>query len=564
MRTLVRLLLVSLVALAARPLAAETPWTIERLDLEVELLPEEGKARVRGRSTLRLGGELPDPGPVVGVNGDERAVRFVAVEVVSPRRPHAPIEPWDVEGSAAQAAAVRFDPPLPPGSEVTLEFALETSGRASQLVVDRDFALASWVEAWYPIPGDLADGLGSPVAPGTTTIRMPAGWRGVAPGELVEAREVDGRRVETWHAEVPAARSFAAGPLTRVEVAEPGALPVSFYVLAPAAGYRQRAALLGRAIAALEDRFGPYPYPSWNVVEIPEELITFAAASEQGFIMVRSSVLADESGALPLFAHEAGHAWWGNRMRVQGPGARMVGEALAQYGAVVAIEALEGRDAAVEFLRFSRQGYNPVQSALGYFYLVRRGEDEPLAVLEGPAAHNLADSKGMWFHHMLRERMGDDAFFAALRSLYERFEGRRAGLDDLRAIVLAAGDDPGMEAFLAQWLDRAGAPEIDLAWWSVDRGRGIEVTLDQRHEGEPFRVELELAIDLLDGSTVVERVTLDERRRTFRFAVPQRAGHVRLDPYHRVLLWRPEYGPPPSRAEPVPAAAPEPQPAPAR
>ncbi|HEX6203512.1 MAG TPA: M1 family aminopeptidase, partial [Thermoanaerobaculia bacterium] len=483
-------------------------------------------------------------------------VRFLAVEAISPRRPHAPIEPRSLEGTESEVAAIRFDQALPPGSEVTVEFALETTGRASQLVVDRGFALASWVEVWYPVPGDPGDGYGSPVAPGSTTIRMPAGWRAVAPGELVEVREHEDERIETWRTEVPAARSFAAGPLTRIEVADAGGVPVSFFVLAPDTGYAARAALLGRAIGALEQRFGPYPYPSWNVVEIPEELVTFAAASEQGFIMVRSSVLANESGALPLFAHEAGHAWWGNRMRGQGPGSRMIGEALAQYGAVVAIEALEGRDAAVEFLRFSREGYNPVQSALGYFYLVRRGEDEPLAVLTGPAAHNLADSKGMWFHHMLRERMGDGPFFAALRTLFERFDGRRATLDDLRAIVLAASDDRGMEAFLAQWLDRSGAPEIDLAWWSVDRGRGLEVTLEQRQEGEPYRVELDLAIDLLDGSTVLERVVLDERRRTFRYAVPYRAGGVRLDPHHRLLLWRPEYGPPPSRVEP---AAPSPE-----
>jgi hypothetical protein len=285
--TLLRLLLVTLAVVVARPLAAETPWTLERLDLEVELLPADGIARIRGTAKLRHGGDRADAGPVLGVNGDERVVRWLEIEAISPRA----------------------------------------------------------------------------------------------------------------------------------------------------------------------------------------------------------------------------------------------------------------------------EGYNPVQSALGYFYLVRRGDDEPLAALAGPAAHNLSDSKGMWFHHMLRKRMGDDAFFAAPRTLFERFEGRRATLDDLRAIVLAAGDDPGMESFLAQWLDRQGAPEIDLEWWSVDRGRAVEVTLEQTHRGEPFHLQLELAIDLLDGTTVVEAVDLAQSRATFRFELPHRAVAVRLDPHHRLLLWRPEYGPPPSR-EPAAAADP--------
>jgi hypothetical protein len=223
----------------------------------------------------------------------------------------------------------------------------------------------------------------------------------------------------------------------------------------------------------------------------------------------------------------------------------MLGEALAQYGAVVAIEALEGREASLEFLRFSRQGYSPLQCALGYFYMARKGEDEPLAVLQGPSGHNLADSKGAWFHHMLRDRIGDERYFAALRALFERFDGHAASLDEFRTIV-AGPEDPGIERFLAQWLDRAGAPEVELTWWSIDRGKGVEVTLVQKQEGDPYALELELAIDLADGSTVRERVRFDERSASSKIAVPQRALAIRLDPDHRVLLWRPEYGPPPS------------------
>ncbi|HVR42917.1 MAG TPA: hypothetical protein VMS56_05670 [Thermoanaerobaculia bacterium] len=532
-------------ALASRSAPAQTPWSLTRVDLEVDLDPAKKSARVRGRSTLRLGGELADAGPLIGVNRREPIARFIELAVVAPRLPHAAIEPARIEGRPSEAAPIRFDAPLPPGSEVTIEFELETSGRSFQFVVDPGFALASWVESWYPIPGTLEHGFGSAAAPGSTTIRMPSGWRSVAPGTLAEVSERGSERIETWVTEEPAARSFAAGPLTRVDVASPGSLPVSFFVLTPSPAYAARAELLGRAIAAMERRFGRYPYPSWNVVEVPEDLITFAAGAEQGFIMVRSSVLADESGALPLFAHEAAHAWWGNRMRVRGPGGRMMGEALAQYGAVVAIEALEGREASIEFLRFSREGYSPVQCALGYFYIARRGEDEPLAVLRGKSGHNLADSKGMWFHHMLRERMGDERYFGALGALFERFDGGSAALDDFRAIVLAASpDDSGMEAFLAQWLERTGAPEIGVSWWSVDRGKGVEITLEQKQAGEPYALDLELAIDLDDGSTVIERAHLDARSHTIRVEVPSRALGVRLDPQHRLLVWRPEYGPP--------------------
>jgi len=148
---------------------------------------------------------------------------------------------------------------------------------------------------------------------------------------------------------------------------------------------------------------------------------SFAAASEQGFIMVRSSVLDNESGSLPLFAHEAAHGWWGNLVRSDDPGGKMASEALAQYGAVVSIESIEGRDAMVEFLRFSRHGYNPLQCALGYFFMWSDGGDKPrMELARGKWDHNLADSKGMWFYHMrasvLRSRtQGHFPFYCKLR-----------------------------------------------------------------------------------------------------------------------------------------------------
>lgn len=170
------------------------------------------------------------------------------------------------------------------------------------------------------------------------------------------------------------------------------------------------------AIGAMERVWGAYPYGGYAIAEIPADVVTWAASSEQGFIMARTPQFG-EDGNLPLFAHEAAHAWWGNRVSTTGPGAQLVSESLAQYGAVLAIGALEGHDAMNEFLRLSRDGYNQLQSAAGYFEMARRGGDRPLSQLSnGRWDHNLSDAKGHWFYHMLRHRIGDERFFAVLRT----------------------------------------------------------------------------------------------------------------------------------------------------
>jgi hypothetical protein len=307
----------------------------------------------------------------------------------------------------------------------------------------------------------------------------------------------------------------------------------------------------------MESRFGPYPYAGYAVAEVPESAVTWAASSEQGFIMARTSMFDAPGGNLPLFAHEAAHSWWGNTVGTTGPGSRMGTEALAQYGAVVAIEALEGRAAARDFLDFSRPGYNPLQCATGYFQIWRQGEDVALGELaDGPSDHNLSDSKGMWFYHMTRNRLGDAAFFSALRTLLADFAARPMRLSDIRAAFLAAAPaDSGLAGFLDQWLSRTGAPVLDVEWWSLRRtaasrkeepAGAVELRIRQRQPGEPYVLALEVLLTLRDSSTVLDTVVVRGREHRVELELPRRPIDLRIDPQQRLLIWRPKYGPRPS------------------
>ena len=527
----------------AGPAWGEPPeaWRAARLDLVLTVDPARERLGVEG--TLELVCEAAgSEGPTLAVNARKPAMRF---QRVSARGLSARVS-LDGSGPLERARLERARP-FERGERVTVSFALASAAESSQLQMNADAFYASWVERWYPVV-DGGGGTGSPVAPGTTTLRLPRGWRSVSNGERVASHEEGGRLVERWQVDAPAARSFVAAPFVPARPVEAGGRSIAFHLLRSRSTSDAQAAALAGALAAMERRFGPYPYATYHVAEVPESA-AFAAGSEQGFIMVRSSILDDLRGSLPLFAHEAAHGWWGNLVRSEGPGAKMLSEALAQYGAVLSIEALEGEGARNEFLRFSRPGYNPLQCALGYFHIWREGGDAALASLaDAPTHHNLSDSKGMWFYHMLRGRMGDAAFFEVLRALIDDFRGSEIGLDVFRQRLLAA--DPSLAGFLRQWLDRTGAPVLRADWWSVDRGKGIEITIEQLQEGEPFEVPLELAVATAGGGEVRHTLTLAERSQRFTLAVPARPLDLRLDPDDRLLLWRPAYGPRPGGASP--------------
>ncbi len=532
-------------------------WKLLALDLDVTVLPATKTMRFSGRARLFLERDS-SLGPALGMNTRAPVLRFTSAAAAGATVSLNDTVPGD---TAVRLLRIHLPRPAKRGAEVETTFEYELVGTSSQLLVRDSVALASWVENWYPAPL-TEDGFtqSAASAPGVTRFSLPRGWRAVSNGTLSRANTGGAAGVDSWTVTQPVARSFAAAPFT-VATERTGGREVGLYLLstAPAAA-RAQARTLSRALAAMERRFGPYPFPSYQVAEVPESSVTWAASSEQGFIMARTSMFDAPGGNLPLFAHEAAHGWWGNAVSTTGPGSRMGSEALAQYGAVLAIEALEGKAAVRDFLDFSRLGYNPLQCALGYFHIWRDGEDVALSALDqGPSDHNLSDSKGMWFYHMTRARLGDAAFFEALRSLLATFTSRPMRVSDIRAAFQAAAPaDSGLATFLSQWLDRTGAPVLDVDWWSLHRQppdrrkpapSAVELRVRQRQPGEPYALDLEVAITLRDSSTVLDTIQVRSREDTVQLELLSRPIDLRVDPNQRVLLWRSKYGPRPPGSE---------------
>jgi hypothetical protein len=212
---------------------------------------------------------------------------------------------------------------------------------------------------------------------------------------------------------------------------------------------------------------------------------------------------------------------------------------------VLAIESLEGREAAVEFLRFSREGYNPIQSARGFWAMKLAGHDFPLAELTGGGwQHNLADAKGHWVYDMVRRELGDARFFGALREVLRVHGGGTLSLPELRrSFVAAAEDSAGMEAFLAQWLDRPGAPVLDVRWEDASaEGRHAAALTIRQRTPEPYRLRIPIGVDSAAGIRVHEvelegtttRVVLDAEGPPT--GVIENVGHP-------LLIWEAAYCP---------------------
>jgi len=545
------LLLVLLLVTAVGPGWSANPdnegvgWVLESTDIEVYIDERNERLEVTTRSRLKLSGNEWSLGPTLAINAGFEVMRFVDVRADGASS----VEfDSDRENEATKLAHVRFEQPLHRGDIVIVEATIESDKIAPQFVVSDELAFISWVHGWYPWPlPSNGHGMYQQVAtPGKTTVYAPAGWQVVSNGSRSERRADDEGVVEVWETDTPVNRSFGAGPY-KTALYEADGHQITTYLLHDDGDRgREEAEMLARAIRVMENYFGPHPLPYHAIGEVPAWVPGFYADSEQGYIMAKSSAFGLERANIALFGHEAAHGWWATLVGTEGPGAIFLSESLAQYSAVIAIEAIYGEAAATEFLRFGVGGFSPNHDASAYFRFVRQGSDKAIIKITegGGINHYLADSKGPWIYHMLRRRVGDDVFFASLREIIDTHAGEALSLEEMESVFINnADEDAAIERFFEQWLTQSGAPVLDVDW--RNSGGEVEVTVKQVQGGATFDLWLDVALDMRDGTTVAKRIDVSGRKTRVTFDVGAEVELVRLDPAHRLLIWTPEYGPRP-------------------
>jgi aminopeptidase N len=199
-------------------------------------------------------------------------------------------------------------------------------------------------------------------------------------------------------------------------------------------------------------------------------------------------------------------------------------EGFATYLAHLYDERLLGRDALAEGMRRDRD------QVIAYS---ERRRDAAVVTPASPSLDNILTAnsyqKGSWVLHMLRRRLGDDAFFRGLGLYYARFRDGNALTDDFRQVMEEVSKQP-LEGFFRQWVYSPGQPSIG-GRWSCSAGV-VTVTLEQDPPpGDRSDVVLDIGILTDRGAPPrVETVRLAQREQTFTFAADRPPLDIVLDP----------------------------------
>lgn len=279
---------------------------------------------------------------------------------------------------------------------------------------------------------------------------LPAGLRAAANGRLVAEHALPGDKVaHEWRQTAPVPTytfGFAAGPFQEFKEKRDR---VQFnYLAAQFSGDELRLIFRDTAdmLSFYEDRSGV------RYADSTYTQVLAAGGVEQemsGFTVMRESygreVLADER-AVWLAAHEMAHQWWGNKVTCRDWTHFWLNEGLATFMAAAYKEHRFGRPVYLREVGESRARYEKVRDA---------GKDRSLVFPDWtrPTADDraLVYHKGAYVLHLLREELGERAFWAGIRHYTRTYFGKSVTtIDFQRAMEQATGKN--LTDFFARWV----------------------------------------------------------------------------------------------------------------
>jgi hypothetical protein len=563
--------------------ASVQPPTMLRASAEVDLLVRKG-----GRRTLLF--ELSRYLKIDKVTTEGRPLDFIQNES---------LDGTQLRRKGNDLVAVIFPAPLEAGQKMKLVFTyagevLSEAGSGLLYVGERG--------TWYP-------NFGLNPALFDLEFQYPANWTLVATGKQSAATTIPGMQASHWVSEGPIAvagfnlgkyvrgearaggvlvaaygtvgveRSFPKAPAEMVQQQSnfPGARPSSTMVLtappppSPARNAQAVADKGARAIDSFSQWFGPYPFGSLSLTQMPGDLsqgwpglvflssYAFLSPQEQNDLRLDSihALLSNQ-----VLAHETAHQWWGDLVLWNNYRDQWMVEGLANYSALLVLE----QQNPAHF----RQVLEKYRSDL----LIRNKDGESLRdagpVTLGqrlisshfPAAYEaISYERGTWLFHMLRCMLRDsetvqrsrsgaahpeEPFFRVLRRVRERYAGKSISTQELLKVFeeelprsLWFENRRSLDWFLDGWINGTAMPRLetrDVRITAKERGAVVAGVIEQNDSPDDLVTAVPVyGVTATNSTILLGQVLADGPETSFRLNAPAGIRKIVLDPRLTIL-----------------------------
>ncbi|MCC6284789.1 MAG: M1 family metallopeptidase [Phycisphaerales bacterium] len=280
----------------------------------------------------------------------------------------------------------------------------------------------------------------------------------------------------------------------------------------------------------------PFPWDKYDQV-VPREYTSGAMENTSASTFYIFAAGSSADAQRDIIAHELFHQWTGDLLTCKTWAHIWLNEGWASYGQALWREEWarqQGKDPREAYLDAINENMSAQRgnrgSAPGSPALVSNIYRDPFEVfmkLDNPYP------KGALVLHMLREGLGDEAFFAGVRLYIDRYRLKEVETDDFRKCLEEASGQ-SLERFFDQWVYRPGLPRLNVgATWRADEGvLRVTVTQNQKLDADNPAYQFTLPIYVWYGENDGEWVDVrtDERTVTVDFPLRAAPADVSVDP----------------------------------
>lgn len=372
------------------------------------------------------------------------------------------------------------------------------------------------------------------------SLTVPAKYVSLSNGKLVsQKKHTDGTRTDTWVMDLPNAPYLffiGVGDYAVIKDQYKGK-EVSYYVeKAYASVARKIFGLTPEMIKFFSEKVTGIDYPWVKYSQIVgRDYVSGAmenttATLHQESAQQNARELVDGNSWESTIAHELFHHWFGDLVTAESWSNLTVNESFADYSQLLWLQHKYGNDEA-GFENFKEmESYLADPSArtkdLVRFYYKDKEDMFDLVSYQ----------KGGRILHMLRNYVGDAAFFKSLNLYLTRYKFGNGSAHKLRlAFEEVTGKD--LNWFFNQWYFGNSNPNLDLSYGYDAPSKTAYVYLKQTQPGEKI-FKLPITVDIYIGTQKKSyRVWSENKADTFAFAVSSKPDLIDVDP-ERILLAR--------------------------
>ncbi|MCS6817294.1 MAG: M1 family aminopeptidase [Blastocatellia bacterium] len=326
------------------------------------------------------------------------------------------------------------------------------------------------------------------------------------------------------------AGSFAFSKYITKEVRTPGGFTIELFMKPGDEGRMESLAdPIGRMLEVYQSRFGPYAFGDrLRVVEIDDESLEYYVGPGTLFLAPRV-LTGDRTLDVGRLAREVAFQWWGQAVAVRNFDDAWISQGLAQYSALLFREFAGSRAEYEQAVREVLERALAFESATSIARAPRELYDL------SPSYRAIVYDKGAFVFRMLRAVLGDEKFFALLKTFYQTYAGKNASIADFEEL---AGRVAGrsLRSFFGLWVDSTGVPEFRVEYTILRTRDGrFKARGTVKQTLELFDMPVDLLLRAEGDRT--ERITIPMKGTEASFEIPSETlpREIVVDPDFQIL-----------------------------